>query len=82
MKRTVTETKVGETQIRYRTRIEDDESMKGSDEARMRQYLFMREIVDNWTLLTCGLQMFQSLRIFHSGNCWVAEAEATIDTFS
>ena len=79
MKRFVTETKVGEHQIRYRTRIEDDPSNQGSDEARVRQYLFMQQLVNTWTLLTCGLQMFQTLRVFHSGTCWVGEAEAVVN---
>jgi hypothetical protein len=34
---------------------------------------------DNYSLLDCGLNKFQQLRVFHSGMCWVAEAEATVD---
>lgn len=75
----MTETKVGDTSIRYRTRIEDDECPPDSDESRMRQYLFLRMLGDNYSLLDCGLNKFQQLRVFHSGMCWVAEAEATVD---
>lgn len=79
MKRFVTETPVGENRIRYRTRIEDEESAQGSQEARIRQYHFMLELVNNWALLYCGLETFQEIKIYHSGTCWVAEAEATVD---
>jgi hypothetical protein len=79
MKRFVTETRVGEHQIRYRTRIEDVDSVKGSDDARMRQYQFLSELIGQWQLLACGLQMFESLKVYHNGTCWVAEAEATAD---
>lgn len=79
MRRFVTETRVGESKVRYRTRIEDDPSSAGSDEARVRQGLFVRQLVDNWPLLSCGYQMFEKLSIFHNGNCWVAEAEAVAE---
>lgn len=79
MKRFVSEVKIGE-KIRYRTRIEDEESPPGSDEARIRQYDFMRSLLGQWTLVTCGMQMFQTLKVYHDGTRWIAEAEATVDT--
>lgn len=82
MKRCVSELRIGEGQIRYRTRLEDEFSEKGSDQAREQQYFFLRQLLDNPTLLDCGLQRFQTLKIFHSGTQWICEAEATIDTYS
>jgi len=79
MKRIVSEAKVGEDKTRYRTRIEDDDSPAGSDDSRVRQYLFMHELIDGWPMLSCGMQMFQTFKVFHDGNRWVAELEAISD---
>lgn len=79
MKRIVSQARVGEHQIRHRTRIEDLPTPEGSEEARVRQFHFVQELAQNWSLLACGMQMFQRLSIYHSGSAWVAEAEAVVE---
>jgi hypothetical protein len=81
MKRCVSAIKIGEGQIRYKTRLEDEYSEKGSDQAREQQYFFIRQILDNLVLLDCGMQRFQTLKVFHSGVQWIAEAVAVVDTY-
>ena len=79
MKRYQTATKVGENKMRYRTRIEDEPSPEGSQEARIRAHTFMRQLVENWALLNCGLEVPQEVKLYHTGNNWVVEAEAIVD---
>ena len=78
MKRYVTETKIGETQIRYRIRIEDEESAN-IEEMRFRQHAFLMQLVDSFELLSCGPCRFQTLKVSHNGQRWIVEAEATQD---
>lgn len=79
MNRTISEIKVGESQIRYRTRIEDDDSPANTPEARVRQHDFLKQLVNQWVLLSCGMQMFQTLKMYHDGERWICEAEALVD---
>lgn len=82
MQRFVTEIPIGENRVRFKTVIRDIPTAKGSEDARMRQYQFLRELGDSFSVLACGMQMFESLKIYHDGNSWVAEAEATAEALN
>ena len=76
MRRTVSETKIGEERVRYRTRIEDDDVPDA--QKFMRQRLFLQHLADQPDLLNCGYSRFQTLHIRWDSGRWVAEAEAEV----
>lgn len=82
MRRTISEAKVGDRQVRYRTRIEDDPSSANSWEARRRLLDLLSTVLQSPDLMNCGLNAPQKLSIYHSGQSWVLEAEATVETES
>lgn len=65
--------------VRYKIRVTHDDCPKGTHEAMVRQFLFIQWLANNYDLLNCGPTRFETLRIFHDGICWVAEAEAEAD---
>lgn len=77
MKRTVSETQVGEHQMRYRVRLEDDPSTPGWMADR-RLIDFLNLLGSTPDLINCGYSKPQKLVLFHSGEGWVAEGEATV----
>ena len=77
MKRTVSEAQIGEGRTRYRIRIEDDPSRPGWTADR-RLIEFMNTLTGMPDLLNCGFSKPQKLVLFHSGEGWVAEGEATV----
>lgn len=82
MKRTVSSIKINDSLTRYRVRIEDVSSEYGTMQSKIRQKTFIRELIENEGILTCGPADFQKLNIFHNGSCWVAEAEAETETLN
>jgi hypothetical protein len=79
MRRTVSEARVGDNQVRYRTRIEDDGSQQNSWEARRKLLDLLGTILQSPDLMNCGFNTPQKLSIYHSGTGWVLEAEATVE---
>lgn len=79
MRRTVSEAEVGDKLVRYRTRIEDDPSPQGSLEARNRLMNLFQTILYSPDLINCGLNAPQKMSIYHGGEFWVIEAEATVE---
>lgn len=79
MKRIVSETRVSDKRVRYRTRIEDDPSPRASWEARIRLIKLFDDIVHAPDLVNCGLTIPEKISITHSGEGWVLEAEATAE---
>lgn len=80
MLKTPSQTRVSETQIRYRTRIEDTiESRPGTSDARRRLHFLFQTFADSPDLLNCGPAVPERLSITHSGRSWVVEAEAIVD---
>jgi hypothetical protein len=77
MQRTVSETRIGDYETRYRFRIQDDPSTPGWN-AERRLIDFMSALTAMPDLLNCGYSKPQKLVFFHSGECWVAEGEATV----
>ena len=78
MRRSFSEFRIGDTQIRYRIRIEDEPSQPGQ-QANGRLTEFLRQMADGYELLACGIHRPQVMKITHNGQCWVLEAEATVD---
>ncbi len=79
MRRTVSEARVGERLVRYRTRLEDDPSPQNSWEARQRLFTLLQTIYQTPDLINCGLSTPQKMSWYHSGTSWVIEAEATVE---
>ena len=79
MRRTVSEARVGDKLVRYRTRIEDDSSQAGSWEARQRFLNLLQTLSQTPDLINCGLNLPQKISISHNGESWVVEAEATVE---
>lgn len=78
MRRTVSETRVGTNQTRYRIRIEDDPSAVGH-EAGWRLVRFLETLSQSPDMLNCGFSKPEKLTFYHSGYFWVAEGEATVE---
>lgn len=79
MRRTVSEAAVGDRLVRHRTRIEDDPSPKGSWEARNKLFNLFQTILNSPDLINCGLAPPEQMKVYHSGESWVIEAEATVE---
>jgi hypothetical protein len=47
---------------------------------RMRQvkFEFVRILADQQDLLKCGMEEYDTLRIYHDGICWIAESQAKV----
>lgn len=78
--RSVHATQSGYTSTKYRLKIEDDPSAEDSAEAGGRLLALLRDLVDQPVLLMCGPVSPQKVRLWHSGSCWVLEAEAEVHT--
>jgi hypothetical protein len=78
MQRIVTDRDMNDGTIRYRVRIESDPCEQGSDLAERFRFMLLQNIVDNPALVACGYSPFQTLRMTHTGQCWVIEAEAIV----
>jgi hypothetical protein len=82
MKRSLTEISIGDhvnPRTRYRLRIEDLPSGKGSMQSRVRLGTLFQTIADQPSLLNCGPATPEKITIHHDGNTWVVEAEAVED---
>jgi hypothetical protein len=76
MQRFPSEARIGDAQVRYRTRLEDDPSVIGSWEARNRLLSLFQTILHSPDLINCGLNFPHRISINHNGTAWVIEAEA------
>ena len=79
MNRICSNKRISETQIRYRSHIESDPCAPNSQESRIVQYHLLQSMVNMPDLLTCGPVVFETMRIFHSGTCWIADLEAIVE---
>jgi len=80
MKRKSLKIKIGENKYRHRSIIEDEPSTEYSESSIYRQRLFLKSLTDTPDLLLCGLVPFQRFKMYHNGDCWVAELEAEGDS--
>lgn len=79
MKKSISKVRIGDNLYRYKVKLEDSFSEYGTPSYRARQRAFLREIIDNEGLLSCGTSDFQKMSMFHDGKSWVIEAEAEIE---
>jgi hypothetical protein len=76
MKRSMTKVVIQDNKTRYRVTIESDECLKGSQEARVIQFLLLRSIADEPSLTACGMSDFQRMTMTHNGEKWIVECES------
>lgn len=76
----MTETRIGDRQVRHRTKIEDDPSLQDSQQARVRLWTLLESFTSNLDLLSCGYSIPQKIAIYHSGHGWVVESEAVVES--
>ncbi len=79
MNRSIARNRISDSQVRYRVKISGEECAPNTHESRISQTRLLREIVDTQELLTCGYDPFQLLRMSHTGEHWLIEAEAVVD---
>lgn len=79
MNRISSNKRISETQTRYRSRIESEPCSPNTQESRIIQYNLLRTMIDTPDLLACGPVVFETMRFFHSGTCWVVELEAIVE---
>lgn len=79
MKRSVANVKVGETQVRWKVRIEAEPVIQDSQESWESQQRLLQDLVSQPHLLHCGPSRFQKMAMYHNGSCWVVEVEAVTD---
>jgi hypothetical protein len=63
--------------VRYRIRIEDDDSLPGPD-AEQRLIGFLTELSQAPDILNCGYNKPEKMNIYHAGTFWVLEGEVTV----
>lgn len=82
MRRSVTSVDIGDhltKQKRHRVVIEDGPSGPDKPSMQARQLRFMQELLDQPSLMYCGLAMPEKFMVYHSGACWVFQAEAVVE---
>lgn len=78
MKRTLQTARIDEKTVRYRVRVEDFPSAPESQEYLDRQAMFLIFLGKDPMLLDCNGHTYQTLKMFHNGDSWVAEAEVKV----
>jgi hypothetical protein len=83
VKRSVTVVQIGDPtspKTRHRLRIDDEPSVQGSQEARVRLVGLIQAVADQPALLSCGVAYPERISITHNGSNWVLEGEAVVST--
>jgi hypothetical protein len=73
----LTETRIGEDQVRYRVTLVSDPCSAGTQLARFLQFELLRTMATDPAVTACGMSDFQTLTMRHDGEKWVAICEAT-----
>lgn len=76
MNKKLVKTPAGENITRYSVRLDSDECSKGTQLARFLQFEMLRTIATDPSITACGLNDFQTLRMYHDGSKWVIDLEA------
>lgn len=82
MKRSLTDVDIGDHNIRrkrYRLVINDDPSGPDRQEIQRRMFQFIQAILDQPSLLQCGMAYPERFAIFHNGTNFVLSAEAEVE---
>jgi hypothetical protein len=80
MKRSSLNIPIADGKTRVRVRVESDECDPGSAEYHHHRRYLLTAISEQPMLIDCGLQGFDTLKVYHNGFNWVADAEAVIST--
>lgn len=67
---------VNEVQTRYRLFYESEACEASSVPGRNEQFDILKQLAENPQLCYCGNVLFDTMKIFHNGSCWVVELEA------
>lgn len=79
LKKTISKAKINDTQIRYKTHLEDEPCEPDTRLARLHQHRLLQSVVENPDLMMCGPVPFQKLVMQHDGEKWCIDAEAVIE---
>lgn len=79
MNRVIKRIPLSETSTLVRVFLTGDKCEMGSTEARVEQFRLLQNIASTPDLSACDLSAFQKMRMYHDGNNWVAEFEATFE---
>jgi hypothetical protein len=79
VKRTTSSVPIGTTQKRNKTKIESDECVVGTQEARFAQFDLLQRLAEQPDLSSCGGVDFQKISMYHNGKSWIVECEAVVD---
>lgn len=77
MNRTLKQVRINDSESRYVVRIEDEPSVPKTMGARLRQYELLKTLTSTPGLMDCGNLPYQSMRMWHDGEKWIIEMEAT-----
>lgn len=66
----------GNKRVKHKVILEDSISDPTTHQYHISQQRFLSDILNNPNLLICGLQPFDRLKMYHTGERWVLEAEA------
>lgn len=79
MRRIPAKSRVDDGHTRYSVRIEGDDCVPGTNDARVLQHQMLETLAQDVSLAACGHATFQKLTMRHDGERWVVEAEALVD---
>lgn len=82
MRRSLTDVEIGDDLVRrkrYRLVINDDPSGPDRLDIQRRMLPFIQSILDQPTLLQCGMAYPERFAVFHNGTNFVLSAEAEVD---
>ena len=66
----------GVQRTKYKVILEDSISDPSTHQYHISQQQFLNLILNNPNLLICGIRPFDRLKMYHTGERWVLEAEA------
>lgn len=78
MRRDVKKFKEGDDQVRIVNRIFSRQVERGNPLFQTVKVELLRSIADTPEILLCELNDFEVMRVYHDGNSWVAESQATV----
>ena len=79
MEKHVRNQRQGDREVKRTVVLVDEPSPTGTEFVRARQMHLLREMVENPRLLSVGAEMFQEMRMYHSGKEWVIELVSIVE---
>jgi hypothetical protein len=65
------------TLFRYQVTFTSDPVAEGTHHYKLVQHQMLLDLLETPGMLECGLEPFETLRMYHDGERWVVEMEAT-----